>query len=294
MKLEELIYARIRAANYGSPGLASFAGAPAIFFGPCPEDSDAGWGTGRQYPRISYGLDLRGDPERQTAGTLYADVWCTEDGPTPEEIEPVLRAAVCGVIMAPTGDNPCSFTWRASETFHSNRDSKTDKVVGITVSFDMYAFPFQETSDPDPVLAMNRYIRDNYPEITVIGQDTLPDFTVPTEEHPAVYFRLDSYEVGRETLTVAWLDGQVIAHVFAPGASSRQRWIRAITDDLACRGEVIMLDTSPMFLRRIAADNTLDPLAAGQIRLLATWGILKKRPYAHRIMHIYQQSETLE
>ena len=49
-----------------------------------------------------------------------------------------------------------------------------------------------------------------------------------------------------------------------------------------------------MFLRRIAADNTLDPLAAGQIRLLATWGILKKRPYAHRIMHIYQQSETLE
>lgn len=47
-----------------------------------------------------------------------------------------------------------------------------------------------------------------------------------------------------------------------------------------------MLDTSPMFLRRITADNTLDPLAAGQIRLGATWGILKYPAYAHGINHI--------
>ena len=48
-----------------------------------------------------------------------------------------------------------------------------------------------------------------------------------------------------------------------------------------------MLDTSPMFLRRIAADNTLDPLSAGQIRLGATWGILKRPKYAHRLNHAY-------
>ena len=287
MKLEELIYSRISGADYGSPGLASFDGAPAIFFGPCPEDTDRGWGDRRQYPRISYGLDLRGDPERQTAGTLFCDVWCTEDGPTPEDIEPILRRVLCGVIMAPTGDNPCSFSWQASQTFQSNRDTKTDKVVGVTVTFDMIAFPEQITSDPDPVLAMMKYIRDEYPEITVIGQNTLPDFTEPSEAHPAVYFRLDSYEVGRETFTVAWLDGVVICHLFAPGASARQRWIRALMDDLACRGEVIMLDTSPMFLRRIAADNTLDPLSAGQIRLGATWGILKRQKYAHRLNHVH-------
>ena len=287
MKLEELIYSRISGANYGSPGLASFDGAPAIFFGPCPEDADRGWGDRRQYPRISYGLDLRGDPERQTAGTLFCDVWCTEDGPAPEDIEPILRRVLCGVIMAPTGDNPCSFSWQASQTFQSNRDTKTDKVIGVTVTFDMIAFPEQITSDPDPVLAMMKYIRDEYPEITVIGQNTLPNFTEPSEEHPAVYFRLDSYEVGRETFTVAWLDGVVMCHLFAPGASARQRWIRAITDDLACRGEVIMLDTSPMFLRRIAADNTLDPLSAGQIRLGATWGILKRPKYAHRLNNVH-------
>ena len=285
MKLEELIYSRISGANYGSPGLASFDGEPAIFFGPCPEDTDRGWGDRRQYPRISYGLDLRGDPERQTAGTLFCDVWCTEDGPAPEDIEPILRRVLCGVIMAPTDDNPCSFSWQASQTFQSNRDTKTDKVIGVTVTFDMIAFPEQITSDP--VLAMMKYIRDEYPEITVIGQDTLPDFTEPSEDHPAVYFRLDSYEVGRETFTVAWLDGVVMCHLFAPGAAARQRWIRAITDDLACRGEVIMLDTSPMFLRRIAADNTLDPLSAGQIRLGATWGILKRPKYAHRLNHIH-------
>lgn len=284
MKLEELIYSRVSSADYGAPGLASFDGEPAIFFGPCPEDADRGWGDGRQYPRISYGLDLRGDPERQTAGTLFVDVWCTEDGPAPEDIEPILRRALCGVIMAPTDDNPCSFSWQTSQTF---RSTKTDKVIGVTVAFDMIAFPAQLTSDPDPVLAMMKYIRDEYPEITVIGQNTLPDFTEPSEQHPAIYFRLDSYELGRETFTVAWLEGIVVAHLFAPGASIRQRWIRALVDDLACRGEVIMLDTSPMFLRRIAADSTLDPLSAGQIRLGATWGILKRPKYAHRINHIH-------
>ena len=286
MKLEELLYSRISGAEYGSPGRASFDGAPAIFFGPCPEDTDRGWKDGRQYPRISYSLDLRGDPERQTAGTLYVDVWCTEDGPAPEDIEPVLRAVLCGVIMAPEGDNPCSFAWQASQTFQSARETKTDKVIGVTVTFDMIAFPEQITSDPDPVLAMMKFIRDEYPEITVIGQNTLLDFTEPSEEHPAVYFRLDGYELGRETHTVAWLEGVVACHVFAPGASARQRWIRALVDNLSRRGEVIMLDTSPMFLRRIAADNTLDPLAAGQIRLGTTWGILKYPAYAHGINHV--------
>lgn len=287
MKLEELIYSRIFGAEYGSPGLASFDGAPAIFFGPCPEDTDKGWADGRQYPRISYGLDLRGDPERQTAGTLYVDVWCTEDGPAPEDIEPILRRVICGVIMAPEDDNPCSFSWQASQTFQSNLQSKTDKVIGVTVTFDMYAFPEQITSDPDPVLAMMKFIRDEYPEITVIGQGSLPDFTEPSAEHPAIYFRLDSYELGRETHTVAWLEGIVVGHLFAPGANTRQKWIRALTDNLACRGEVIMLDTSPMFLRRVAADTTLDPLSAGQIRIKAIWGILKRPTYAHGINNIH-------
>lgn len=287
MKLEELIYTRICGAEYGSPGLASFDGKPAIFFGPCPEDSDRGWGDRRQYPRISYGLDLRGDPERQTTGTLYVDVWSTEDGPAPEDIEPILRRVLCGVIMAPEDDAPCSFSWNASQAFQSNLQTKTDKVIGVTVTFDMYAFPEQITSDPDPVLAMMKYIRDNYPEITVIGRGILPDFTEPTEQHPAVYFRLDSYQLGRETYTVAWLEGTVVGHLFAAGASSRQKWIRAIVDDLARRGEVIMLDTSPMFLRRISADNALDPLAAGQIRLGATWGILKQPAYAHGMGSIH-------
>ena len=287
MKLEELIYSRICAAEYGTPGLAFFDGEPAIFFGPCPEDTDPGWGSSRQYPRVSYGLDLRGDPERQTAGTLYADVWCTEDGPCPEDIEPAIRRVVEGVIMAPEDDNPCSFSWRSSETFQSKLQTKTDKVIGGTLTFDLYAFPEQITSDPDPVLAMMKFIQDEYPEITVIGQNTLSDFTEPTEANPAVYFRLDSYELARETHTVAWMDGVVICHLFAPGASARQRWIRVIMDDLVCRGEVTMMDTSPMFLRRIAADNTLDPLSAGQIRLSATWGILRQLDYAHKLNRIH-------
>ena len=137
MRLEELIFKRIAGVQYHDADLVKFNGAPAIFNGPCPEDTDPGWGDRRQYPRISYSVDLRGDPDRQTAGTLYIDVWCTEDGPSPEFFEPELRAAICCVIMAPEDDAPCSFSWQASQTFHSSKENKTDKVIGVTVSFDM-------------------------------------------------------------------------------------------------------------------------------------------------------------
>lgn len=283
MNLEELIYKRITSAKYGDKNMAEFNGAPAIFFGTGPEDTDPGWGDRRQYPRVTYALDYRGDPDRQTAGSLYVDVWCTEDGPAPECFEPAIRAIMCGVIMAPTGAPPCSFSWQTSQTFRktTEKSGNADKVIGVTITFDMYSFPSQETTDPDPVLAMHKFFRENYPEITVIGHGALPDFTEPTEDHPAVYVRLDSYELGRETHVVAWIEGQVICHVFVPGAARRRQWIRAIMDNLACREEVIMLDDSPMFLRRISADSNLDPLAYGQIRLGATWGILRPQKYTH-------------
>lgn len=295
MRLEELLYKRISGAKYGDDvELAWFDGTPAVFFGPCPEDADTGWGDNRQYPRISYTMDLRGDPDRQTTGTLYADIWCTEDGPAPECFEPVLRSTLCGVIMAPDGVPPCSFVWRTSDTFRSNKETDPVKVIGVTVSFDMYSFPGQETTDPDPVLAMCEYFRTVYPEVSVINQITMPDFTEPSEERPAVYVRLGEYEIDRETHVVAWMNGQINCHVFAPGAAARRKWIKAITDDLSCRGEVIMLDDSPMFFRSVKADTNMDPLSYGQIQLGVQWGILRPQKYAHTMIGVHSTIKNQE
>ena len=49
MTLEELIYKRI-AESAAAEQLASHNGAPAVFFGPAPTDTDPGWAGAEQYP----------------------------------------------------------------------------------------------------------------------------------------------------------------------------------------------------------------------------------------------------
>lgn len=58
---------------------------------PVPTDTDPGWAGAEQYPRISYTIDMRANPERQTAGNLYLDVWCLDSGTAPEAVEPSVR-----------------------------------------------------------------------------------------------------------------------------------------------------------------------------------------------------------
>ena len=93
MTLEELIYKRI-SESAAAEQLASHNGTPAVFFGPAPTDTDPGWAGAEQYPRISYTIDMRANPERQTAGNLYLDVWCLDSGTAPEAVEPSIRAPV--------------------------------------------------------------------------------------------------------------------------------------------------------------------------------------------------------
>ena len=242
MTLEELIYKRI-AESAAAERLALHNGALAVFFGPVPTDTDPGWAGAEQYPRISYTIDMRANPERQTAGNLYLDVWCLDSGTAPEAVEPSVRAALCDVIMAPHEQPPYSLAWVTSETFEATKQlDKSARVIGVTVTFDLYAFPRQETTDPDPILAMNAFTSKwSGDAVTVIGSDRMGEYTEPSDERPAAYFRLANYHLAQETHTVAWMEGVLVGHMIAPTYAGRQRWLKALADELATRGEVEML-----------------------------------------------------
>ncbi len=281
---EDLLYRRMTENETLKTTLAKYRKAPAVFYQTAPDDTAKGWNQGKQYPRIDYVVDYISNPERKTSGILTLNIMSTEDGTPPEELDPIVRQLLCGIFITPDNAPPYSLAWSRSDTFDQDRSNGDGIVIGITLTFDVYAFPLQTTTDPDPVLAMNHYIERLIPAAEVIGglKPTGQIYT-PTPEAPAFYFRLETLQMQRETNTVAWMDCTIICHIFAGGEETT--WLKYIVNELALAGEVIMLDTSPMFLRNLQADNTLDALATGQLRLYVRFGILRRPPYSHPLIN---------
>lgn len=283
MTLEDLIYSRLTKSDDLQRSLAVYGGQPAVFYLTAPDDKATGWKQRKQYPRIDYAVDLQHNPERKTSGTLTLNIMSAEDGMPPEELEPIVRRLLCGVFLQPDTAPPFALAWARSDAF----DQRTDGdglVAGITVTFDVYAFPTQTTSDPDPILAMNHYIEQNAPEAFVIGgRKAIEQELIPTATAPAFYFRLESIQLQRETNTVAWMDAVIACHIFAGG--EEVAWLKSVVDNLALAGEVIMLDHSPMFMQNLKADSSLDALSTGQLHLYTRFGILRRPSYNHPLNH---------
>lgn len=277
--LEDLIYNRLTKCADLPPLLAVYDDIPAVFYQNAPDDTATGWKKRPQYPRLDYVVDFRANPERKTSGVLTLNIWSAEDGTPPEEIEPIVRDLLCGVFLTPEDSPPFALSWSASEAFEKlNGDNL---VVGVTIYFDVYAFPSQISTDPDPILAMNAFVRDLCGDVVVIGSSDIPAVLTPTPEKPVFYFRLETSQVNRETNTVVWLDAVLAGHCFAGGEEIP--WLRVLADALALDGEVAMLDKSPMFITNIKADTTFDALSSGQLRIYVRFGLLRRKPYVHNL-----------
>jgi len=221
---------------------------------------------------------------------MTLNIWCNEAGIQPEEIEPEVQNALRDIFMQPTNQPPYCLRWIRSDNFElKNSTVKGTHIIGVTTLFDVLAFPNQETTDPDPVMAMNQFIREWEPEAVIIGADPLPDYFMANDRKPAFYFRLATLNLERETNTVAWMNASIAGHIFAPTAEARLKWLKYIIDTLSRKGEVTMLDTSPMFIRSIKADSAVDYLATGQLQLNVRFGILRRPKYAHTINTAYRQ-----
>ena len=285
MKLEELIYKRMAEYKNLTEHLAVYSGLPAIFSPEAPADDQNGWAGKTQYPKIIYNMDLQANEERNSAGVLEVSLLCqnTEDV-IPENIEQTIRECLKDVLLKPETGSPYCFAWTKTERF-TMEANKESMVIGSDIRFDILEYPNQETTDPDPIAAVNRFMKDLYPESIVIWQDRMEEVT-ETSERPAIYCRMVSTESADETYTVAWKDCKIAAHILCPDADVRMKMETAISNQLSIDGEIIMLDDSPMFIRNVQTNYKADYLKSGQIFLTGHYGILKYRQKQHKLQKI--------
>lgn len=282
MKLEELIYKRFISSEDLVKYLATFSGAPAVFSTEPPGENQEGWGGNTQYPMVVYNFDLQANEERRSAGTLSVSLLCQNTTEVmPEAIEPIVRDCLRDVILKPEG-TPYCFAWARTDAF-SIDEKKADVTIGSEIRFDIMEYPSQETSDPDPIMAVNKYIKGIYPECLIMGYDRMEEITEATAERPVIYCRLLSADKAEETNTVAWMDGRIAIHILCPDSGIRLKMAAAIANRISLDGEIIMLDHSPMFIKRLQANYKSDYLKDGQIFVTGHYGLLRYKAKPHSL-----------
>lgn len=286
MILEELIYKRFSDSEDLTKYLTKFAGKPAVFSPNAPSHNMDGWGGKVQYPQAVYNFDMQANEERHSAGTLSVSLLCQNTADVmPEDIEPEVRKCLKDVLLHPENGSVYAFAWARSDAFQVE-EKKNDLIVGSEIRFDILEYPSQETSDPDPVMAMNRYVKELYPDCVVVGHDRMEEITEAKKDKPVIYCRLIATEKAEETNTVAWMDGKIAVHILCPDSDTRLKMSADIANRLSLDGEVIMLDYSPMFIQRLQMNNKSDYLKDGQIFVTGRFGLLRykaKQPCMNNI-----------
>lgn len=224
MKLEELIQKRFTEREGLTKFLVKFGDYPAIFSPEAPKDNQ-NWGTDVHYPRLVYNYDMQADEERKSAGTLSVSLLCqntedaTEEDITPEMLEPLVRDCLKDVLLHSEDGKLYAFAWNRTDAFEL-AESKTDLIIGSDVRFDILEYTSQETTDPDPVMAMNKFVKELYPECIVVGLDRMEEITEASRETPVIYCRLNSMEKVEETNALKSNTDSSVNSAFGAGVST--------------------------------------------------------------------------
>ena len=287
MNLEELIYKRFSESEGLTKHLAVFSGRPAVFSPEAPADNQEGWEGRTQYPKIVYNLDMQANEERKSAGTLSVSLLCQNTVEViPEKIEPEIRDCLRDILIKPDSGMLYAFAWSRTDAF-TLQEKNLDLIIGSDIRFDILEYASQQTTDPDPIMAANQYIKELYPDCLVIGHDRIEEITEATKERPVIYCRLAAVEKAEETNTVAWMDGRIAVHILCPDSEKRMKMATDILNQMSLDGEIIMLDKSPMFIRRLQANYKSDYLKDGQIFITGHYGLLRYRAKPHMLQGTY-------
>ena len=285
MNLEELICKRLSEAKNLTKCLTRYAGQPAIFTPEAPGDREAGWGRATQYPRAVFNFDMQADGERKSAGTLSVAIICRNDSEAvPELIEPAVKKALKDVLLKDDNGTLYAFAWARTEGF-SMTEEKNELLIGSEIRFDIMEYPQQETTDPDPIMAMARYIKNLYPDSIVVGVDRMADETEASKEAPVFYCRLTEIEKLEETNNCVWTNGKIAISLLCSDSSTRLKMAAAVFNSLSLDGEVTMLDDSTMFMERLTANLKSDYLKDGQIFVTGRYGLLRYKAVGYPLRH---------
>lgn len=286
--IEDLIRAALSGPGIGD-FLTTYAGEPAVFYQQAPHDLDPAWAA-VQYPRMDYNVDWQFDPERKAAGALLINVYClnNQDTAPPEEIGEAIKAQLKDLFLTADGET-YAMAWGRTDAFDMGGEQEP-ATIGVTLQFDVLAFPYQQTAVPDPIEGANRWLKQRIPGAKIIGLDTMPALYRPTAENPAIYCRLQS-DGGkmRTSYAMAWMTATMAIHVFAPDVTARQQICRDILGRLSLEAEYAMENESPVLIKQTGLNTGADPLRMGQISFTGEYGILRQEPECEKINHAIMQ-----
>jgi len=280
--LENIIYKVLTGSPQIADSVARYGKKPAIFFKMAAPDNDANWNNKHQYPQIVYFVDQQYHPERKAEGMLQIDFLCDEKCHiVPEDMgESIVK--IISELFLTKGNTTTCILWNRSDSFDQPGTGQNAageySISGETHSFDLFQFPAQITTNPDPILALNMWTKKAFPMCVLIGYDNLPDIWRPTDQRPALYWRTTgTISAVKTSFAVAWVDVTIVGHVIAGSPSERQKWIRGIVNSMALSGEIALKDGSPMVIRRIAYASSANPIRDGQITITGRYGILRNQ-----------------
>ncbi len=275
--IEEALYEHLKAQKALTDFLAIYGGMPAVFSQEAPADNDTKWDTESQYGRVVFAVDIQGDPERATGGTLAVDISCKKGEQLPEEIEPILRPLIHGYFFS-NGTSIVAAQWKTSSYF----TEPTEEVIGCTLAFELLAFPVITTASPDIVSRLNEWTASRFPSFHVINLNKLPTSAwKPTGTDAAVYWRfVQDAPAGwiPDTFQTIWRTATVRCHIFSETNAIAASVARDLTVRLYADKRIIKSGESPIMVnRRNSTDLGADPLRTGQLSVEATYGIVTQR-----------------
>ncbi len=282
--LDGLLKKQIRADPELAAMLALYNNKPAVFYQKAPTDSDRDWNCSNKYPRIDYNIDMKHNPERNTAGTLTLNVWCNSLCLfMPENIEKRLITLINGSFYSKTNQNIVCALWKSSQAFNFDnnfvQNKSSTEIFGLSITFELLEFPSQIITDPDPVQGLYKWTKFNFPDMAVIACDSFPEIWKPNDSKPAIYWRFISSEndANQNTYAVTWFNAHFAAHLISDTVTERNKWLKALAEKLQTHGEIILPDASPMFIKNVHINHSANPLLEGQLTFSAQYGILAQQ-----------------
>lgn len=272
--------------------LAVYAGEKAVFYSEAPNDKAGEW-EGCQYPRVDYMVDWSYDPKRRVAGNMTVNVWCTNETEVmPEDIGTEIKEILSELFLTDESGT-YSLVWVRTDAFETAGNEP--QITGVTVGFDILAFPLQQSTTPDPVLSLMDYVKFLLPNAVVIGKDEMPERLRATDDCPAIFIRSSGINSAmKPSSAVGWLTVSLTGHIIAPDATARQKWLKEIADNIAVFEEFPMDDGSPMIIEGLSFNTAANPLTDGQLTVMGRYGVLRKYPDADALINIYQDYKGVE
>lgn len=225
-------------------------------------------------PNISYNVDWRYNSERKTDGSMYVDIYCSnENNVFPEDLSKKVIEALSEMFLTDKGGTYC-LLWNKSNSF--DIETKEPLVSGITIFFDVIAFPEQETDTPCPIWSVNQFIKKNYPDCLLIGHDKIKEKLRATAEKPIVYVRKVGTKNIKTSYAMALLETNISISIISDNVHNTRKLVSSIVNSFNIEMETIMQNGSPFLIINIKESTENDVLKTGQIAVSGQYGIMRK------------------